>query len=99
MARVVWSERALRDLRRISDYLAKDSVKNARRVANAIRAATKQLRSHPRLGAMVPEHEVEHLREFLVFSYRVIYRLKGNDCEIAAIFHGSQDLERHYDLP
>jgi plasmid stabilization system protein ParE len=44
----------------------------------------------------VPDDERGELREVFVSAHRIIYRIKGDDVEIAAIVHGARLLT---DLP
>lgn len=46
----------------------------------------------PRAGRKVPEYDDEDVREVIVYSDRVIYRLTDNDIVIAAIIHGKRML-------
>jgi len=50
--------------------------------------------SFPKVGRIVPEYNDENLRERIYGNYRIVYRLKEDFVEIAAICHGSQLLER-----
>ena len=50
------------------------------------------LAQFPRLGRKVPEFDDENVRELIVYSYRIIYRLQG-DVIIAAVIHGKRDLQ------
>jgi plasmid stabilization system protein ParE len=40
----------------------------------------------------VPEFDDDSIRELLVYSYRVIYRVEGSEVIIAAVVHGKRDL-------
>lgn len=50
------------------------------------------LADFPELGRCVPEWNDEQVRERLVYSYRLIYRLGGPDVLILAVIHGSRQL-------
>lgn len=47
----------------------------------------------PRSGRKVPEFDNEDMRELLVYSYRVIYRLAEPEVVIAAVIHGKRILQ------
>jgi toxin ParE1/3/4 len=46
-----------------------------------------------RSGRKVPEFDNENIREVLVYSYRVIYRLEEPEVVIAAVIHGKRMLQ------
>jgi len=56
------------------------------------RDAARSLRQFARRGRVVWEENDPNIRELLVQSYRLIYRLKGNDVEIINFIHGARDL-------
>jgi toxin ParE1/3/4 len=75
--RVVWSRRASQHLEAIADYIAADSPTYAGIVVKKVVHQTRALSRFPRSGRKVPEFDNENIRELLVYSYRVIYRLEG----------------------
>jgi plasmid stabilization system protein ParE len=46
------------------------------------------LANFPRAGRKVPEFDDENIRELIVYSYRIIYRLQEETIVTAAIIHG-----------
>jgi plasmid stabilization system protein ParE len=54
MAKLIWSPRALADLRGICDYIARDSERYASLFAERIVALVESIPEHPLLGAVVP---------------------------------------------
>ena len=99
MARIVWTDTALSDLQRHTEHIRKDSPQNAVRVNRRLREAVKLLNRFPEIGALVPELNVPTIRELIVYSYRIIYEVRENACDILFIFHASRDLQRFFDLP
>jgi addiction module RelE/StbE family toxin len=91
--RVSWSRRALQDLEAIADYIAADSPTYAGIVVKKVVNQTKTLARFPRAGPKVPEFDDENIRELLVYSYRIIYRLEGEEVVIAAVIHGKRILQ------
>ncbi len=91
--RVGWSRRALNDLEGIADYIAKDSPVYASNVVKKIVSQTRILTQFPRSGRKVPEFDDENVRELIVYSYRIIYRLQGDEVVVAAIIHGKRILQ------
>lgn len=48
---------------------------------------------HPDLGRIVPEIQTTDYRERFVHKYRIIYRVESERILIAAVIHGSRQLE------
>jgi len=87
-SRVVWSDRARGDLREIVTYIAQDSPAGAAAVSRRIVVRTRHLPDHPRQGRRLPEApEDDCLRELIIESWRIIYRVEATQIEIAAIIH------------
>ena len=102
MAQIVWSPTALGDLAGICDYIARDSEHYARLFAQRVMSATDMLATFPEAGRIVPEYHRDDLRELLFQNYRIVYRVRGGDVEIAAVVHGARllpDIDEEQDLP
>ena len=90
--RIVWAQRAIRDLEAIADYIAQDSPAYAAVVVKNIISQTRMLARFPRSGRAVPEFDNEDIREVPAYSYRIIYRLQPEEVIIAAVIHGKRIL-------
>ena len=91
--RVTWSRRALQDLEAIAEYIAADSPTYAGIVVKKVVHETRMLARFPRSGRKVPEFGDEDVRQLIVYSYRIIYRLLENEVVIASVIHGKRILE------
>jgi addiction module RelE/StbE family toxin len=88
--RIEWAERALKDLREIYDFIAKDSSRYAQiQVAN-IQDAVSNLLVFPMMGRQVPEFPHLPYREIFSGNYRIIYKYNKKEEEIyvMAVVHG-----------
>ncbi len=90
---VIWSEPAKADLRSIHDYIAHDSKHYAKKVTHDIREKTDGLNELPKLGRKIPELNEDSVRELSLYSYRIIYEIKGQDIFVLAVAHRRQDLQ------
>jgi toxin ParE1/3/4 len=90
---VVWSPRAVEDVEAIALYIAADSTSYAAAVVKKIADTTRNLGRFPFAGRIVPEFGEEDIREKLVYSYRIIYRIQEETVTIAAVIHGKRHLE------
>ena len=81
------------DLEGIAEYIATDSPTYAGVVVKKILNQTRILARFPCAGRKVPEFDDENVRELIVFSYRIIYRLQEDEVVIAAVIHGKRNLQ------
>jgi toxin ParE1/3/4 len=90
---VALSPSARRDLRDIVRYISIDSPDRALVFARLLVDSTKRLSGFPEMGRVVPEFGDPSIREIIVRSYRVIYRVDHGDCrvDIARFWHGARD--------
>jgi plasmid stabilization system protein ParE len=54
---------------------------------------TRILARFPQAGRKVPEFDDENIRELVVYSYRIIYRLREDEVLIVAVIHGKRVLQ------
>ena len=90
--KVFWTERARRHLRAIHDYIAADSPHNAVRMIDRITRKSESLARCPWLGHLVPEYEMESIRQLLEGNYRIIHRVRPDRVEVLAVIHGARAL-------
>src|SRR3981081_1194142 len=93
MAEVRWTAQAADDLEAICLFIARDSPQLATTFADRILRATERLANSPRWGRTVPELGAENIREIIVGSYRVIYRLRQDEVQILAVHQGARLLD------
>ncbi len=93
MARVGWTPQSLADMEAICLFIARDAPTMAGFFADRVFRATDRLAEHPRSGRVVPELRQDHLREILLGSYRIIYRLLGEDVQVLTVHHGARLLD------
>ena len=93
MAQVRWTPQAADDLEAICLFIARDAPPLAAIFADRILRAADRLTRHPRLGRVVPELANEDVREVIVGSYRVIYRIQQDQVHILTLHHGARLLD------
>jgi toxin ParE1/3/4 len=82
---VTLSSSACRDLRGIVRYISFDSPDRAVAFGQFLLGNTKQLADFPELGRIVPELGDSLIREIIVRSYRVVYRIDHKRERIAVV--------------
>jgi antitoxin ParD1/3/4/toxin ParE1/3/4 len=95
MRRYILAPEAALDLVEIWRYLKKKAnVEIAERVERAIREKIVFLASMPGAGHWRRDLTDEPVRFFAVYSYLIVYRPETKPLQVAAILHGSRDVER-----
>jgi addiction module RelE/StbE family toxin len=90
-----WSEEALEDIESIATYIEKDSPAYAKSVVSKFFEKAEILKEFTELGRKVPEINDINIREILVYSYRLIYKIDSNTVLFVAVVHGKRLLENH----
>jgi plasmid stabilization system protein ParE len=92
--KVRWTLPAVEQLQAIHAYIARDSVRYAKRMIDRITKRSTQIARFPRSGQVVPEYQNENIREVIEGNYRVIYQIESDGISVVAVFHGAQLLPR-----
>ena len=90
--KVILSPRAIQDLQEIVRYIAWDSPNDAEKFGHTLIDKAQSLSSLPERGRVVPEFKDPQIREIILKSYRIVYRVKSAEkvVEIARFWHGAQ---------
>ena len=88
--RIIWTEKAEKQLHQIFEYIASDSSLYAHRTVGQIIKQAESISSHPQKGRKVPEYEREDIREVFHHPYRIIYLLKDQIIVILSVIHGAR---------
>lgn len=73
-SKIKWTKRALSDLKDIHDYIKKDYPQYAKIQIEKIQKATSKIKSHPKIGRILPEFPKLPYREIISGNYRIVYR-------------------------
>ena len=87
--RVEWTRRALRALKGIAEYIARDRPGAAGRMVLRLREAAEVLQDHPELGR---EGRVPGTRELVVSGtpFIVPYRIQHDSVQVLTILHAAR---------
>jgi toxin ParE1/3/4 len=88
-----WTEKGAADLLAIGDYIAADRPAAARAWVERLRECAARAADNPRAGRVVPEIGREDVREMLLRSYRVVYRVAPKGIVVLTVFEGHRRLE------
>ena len=91
--RVLWTDAAIAQLELIHNYVAQTSPEYAQRIVDQLTNRSKQIANFPFSGRMVPEYELNVVRELMEGSYRIIYLVKDEkeEIEVLAVIHSSRE--------
>ena len=91
---VVLSPSARTDLRDIVRYISLDNPDEALRFGRFLISRTRLLAQSPELGRVVPEFKDPQIREIIVRSYRMVYRLNHSEhlVEVIRFWHAARDV-------
>jgi toxin ParE1/3/4 len=93
MAQVKWTPQALDDLEAICLFIARDSPQMAGIFAERAFRAMDRVTNYPRLGRVVPELGIQNVREIILGSYRLIYRIREDEVQVVTVHHGARLLD------
>ncbi len=86
--RLRWSQRSQNDLVEIASFIAQDDAAAARAWLKRLRDRARLAATMPYGGCVVPEQHDERVREVFVRSYRIIYRIEGNQTIVLTVLEG-----------
>jgi toxin ParE1/3/4 len=89
-----WSTPAIDDLTGLRDYIAQGSEYYAAEFVHRILQTVQKLEQFPELGRIIPEIQDPTARELIYQNYRILYRIKPDRIDIAAVIHGRRDIRR-----
>jgi len=92
VARVIWTEPAVRCLEEIAEYIALDKPHAASRLVERVLAAVGRLANYPSSGSIPPEIPDLPYRQVVVPPCRVLYRHDGKTVWIIHLFRGERPL-------
>jgi addiction module RelE/StbE family toxin len=90
--KIHWTDTAQGHLEAIYQYISQDSPSFAKRMVDRLTRRSRQISEFPFSGRMVPEYEMEQIREVIEGSYRIIYHIKPDQIDVLAVIHGAQNI-------
>ncbi len=95
MVRINWTFQAKEDLKNIAEYISNDSKRYAKLQVLRLKNKTGILKSHIRIGRIVPETNIENIRELIEGNYRIIYKIVSQEqVDILTIHHSARDFQK-----
>ena len=82
---------SLEDIEEIRSKIARPSEQGATRFVVRMFAGAEQLEAFPELGRIVPRFNRRDVRELILGSHKLAYRIVGDEVEILAVLYGAQE--------
>lgn len=91
--KIVWTDRALDELRGVCSYISNDNPAAAERVGDDILRHVEILRDFPLIGPPFPRGGSGRVREILCKGYRIFYRVSEGQrrVEVLTIWHSARE--------
>ena len=87
-----WTVTAEGHLDAIHNHIALDSPVYAKRMVDHLTRRSRKIADFPLSGRMVPEYEIDQIREVIEGPYRIIYHIKPDQIDVVAAIHGAMNL-------
>lgn len=94
MAKLVWTEEALRWLEGIFEYIAQDNPAAAAETVQGIYDRAQAIIQFPEMGERYARSECQ-VRILLYDHYRIAYLVRPESIEVLGVFHGALDISRY----
>ena len=90
--KLIWSPAARDDLRDIVTLISRDSRQRAETFGYRLITETDKLQNFSEIGRVVPEYRDPTIREIIVRSYRIVYRVDHDRklVEIVRVWHAAR---------
>ena len=95
--KLLWTDRARRDLTDIGRFIARDNPRAAHAWVERLRERARRAAETPLAGRVVPERADLEVREVFARNYRIVYRVFEDAIHVLTVFEGHrlfpQDVE------
>ena len=90
--KLIWSPASRDDLRDIVTFISRDSPRRAEAFGYRLISETDKLQTFAEIGRVVPEFDTATIREIILRSYRIVYRVNHERglVEIARVWHAAR---------
>jgi toxin ParE1/3/4 len=85
--KIFYSEQAKNQLQNIKNYIAKDNNKIATQYLLKIKEKIELIRSYPYIGKVNSTMNLEKIRDFIVYGYKVIYKINTRSIKLFTLSH------------
>jgi len=88
-----WSAHSVADLEAIKIYISHDSPRYAESyVLKLVNYSNKIISTFPNSGRVVPESNIDHIKEVFFDDYRIVYSILNEGVSVLTVHHGAKKL-------
>ena len=87
MMRIQWTSKALTDLLRLHEFLARRNKPAAALVMRSLAVAPDRLKDQPRIGERLEEFEPREVRRIVVGHYELRYEVQRSSVVVLRLWH------------
>lgn len=91
--KVKWSPEAVEDVESIAQYISRDSKFYAQATVSKVIDFSHSVARFPQMGRVVPEFNDKKIRERLVYSYRLVYKIERARILVIAVIHDKRSFD------
>ena len=86
MLKILYSQQVKEQLNSIKEYIAKDNKKIATQYLLKIKEKIELIGTYPYIGKINSTMNLDYIRDFIVYGYKVIYKINERSILILAIY-------------
>ncbi len=86
MSKIIYPGEVKEQLAAIKEYISKDSNRNAVRYLTKIKQKIELIGKFPFIGRVNATMNVDYIRDYIVFGYKVIYKINKKSITVLAIY-------------
>jgi len=91
VAKIIWSQKSIRDIEVIAEFISQDSIERANNFVQKLIESTDRLMDFPYSGRIIQELGDKSVREVIYGSYRIMYKIQNNEVFISGIIHTARN--------
>jgi len=96
--KIIYSKQAKEQLYSIKEYIAQDSKAIAIEYLSKIKYKIEMLQNYPYIGKVNVTFNMNNIRDFVVFGYKIIYKIHKESITILAVYKYIDFNEKQIDL-
>ena len=96
--KIIYSKQVKEQLHTIKEYIAQDNKTVAIEYLSRIKYKIEMLQNYPYIGKVNATFNMNNIRDFVIFGYKVIYKINKESLTILAIYKYVNFDEKRIDL-
>lgn len=93
MKKIVWAPSAIKDLKEVHEFIARDSLGEATKFCDGVTLKVEQLANFPEMGRKIPEIGESRYSEIIIGDYRIFHEVRIECLIIFRLMHSRRQPE------